>query len=424
MSVFIIRRQIIMSRRTKGEGTIRKRSDGRWEGRYVNCIGETKSVYGQSKTDVKRKLQEITYTNDSKVFKEIRGDIELDIWFEHYIGLKKRMIKARSLNQIKLAYNTHISPVLGDILICQISPNDIANLISILEKKDLSPVSVDNVLKHARAMFRFAAEEGVIAKSPFLYIKKDRKAKKTRRNLTNLEVEHLLEVSKSLDYPMYLMICTMLYTGIRPGELCAIRWNDFSGDFSCLKIDESLTDETFENTTKTESSERIIPLMVFLQKEYAELYQYKHPSSIENYVFINRRGRPFKTQNVDKKFRYIKECLADIYPEDNFEDITPHCLRHTFATTGLNSGVSIKSMQSLLGHANSRTLMDTYMHIGYEDKQTSIHIIENTTIGIEASQIEQSEDNKNDKLLHNKWSNVKRYKGIENYEKELLHRIV
>lgn len=45
-----------MSRRSKGEGTIRKRSDGRWKGRYVNCLGETKSVYGQSKADVKRKL--------------------------------------------------------------------------------------------------------------------------------------------------------------------------------------------------------------------------------------------------------------------------------------------------------------------------------------------------------------------------------
>lgn len=413
-----------MSRRTKGEGTIRKRSDGRWEGRYVNCIGETKSVYGQSKAEVKRKLQEITYVNDSTVFRDIRGDIELDIWFKHYIEMKKRMIKARSLNQIKLAYRTHIGPVLGDILICKISPNDIANLVSVLEKKNLSPVSVDNVLKHARAMFKFAADEGVIAKSPFLYIKTDRASKKTRRNLTNLEVKHLLEVSSSLDYSMFLMICTMLYTGIRPGELCGIRWNDFNGDFSCLKIDESLTDDIFENTTKTESGERIIPLMAFLQREYAELYQYKKPESNENYVFINRRGRPFKTQNVDKKFRYIKQCIAEIYPEDNFDDITPHCLRHTFATAGLKSGVSIKSMQLLLGHANSKTLIETYMHIEYEDKQTSIKMIENTPIGIEVPQPADPEIITSDKMLHNKWSNSKRYKGVENYEKELLHRIV
>ena len=55
---------------------------------------------------------------------------------------------------------------------------------------------------------------------------------------------------------MYLMICTMLFTGIRPGELCAIRWNDFDSDFSSLRIDESLTDAVFETSTKTETSKK------------------------------------------------------------------------------------------------------------------------------------------------------------------------
>ena len=81
-----------MSRRTKGEGTIRKRSDGRWEGRFVNCIGETRSVYGQNKAEVRRRLQEITYNTNSKVFHQIRGDIELDIWYEHYIEIKKMLL--------------------------------------------------------------------------------------------------------------------------------------------------------------------------------------------------------------------------------------------------------------------------------------------------------------------------------------------
>ena len=148
-----------MSRRTKGEGTIRRRSDGRWEGRFVNCIGETKSIYGQSKADVKRKLQEITYLNDSNTFRDIRGDIELDIWFEHYIEIKKRMIKARSLNQIIIAYKSHIGPVLGELIMCRISPNDVINLLNVLESKNLSSSSVNNVLTHARAMFRFAVDE-------------------------------------------------------------------------------------------------------------------------------------------------------------------------------------------------------------------------------------------------------------------------
>ena len=404
-------------RRTKGEGTIRKRSDGRWEGRYVNCIGETKSVYGQSKSDVKRRLQEITY-NDSKIFRDVRGDIELDIWFEHYIKIKKRMIKARSANQIELVYRTHISPVLGKTLVCLITPNDVVNLITILEHKDLSTTYIESILRHARAMFRFAVEEGVIAKTPFLYVKKERHAKKNRRNLTITEVMHLLEVTKSMDYTMYLMICTMLFTGIRPGELCAIRWNDFDSDFSSLRIDESLTDAVFETSTKTETSIRTIPLISFLQQEYTQLYRYKKPE-IGSYVFINRCGRPYKTNNVDKKFRYIRKCISEIYPDDDFTDITPHCLRHTFATAGVNAGVPIKSMQALLGHANTKTLLDTYMHIGQEDKRISINMIEeNSTVNLS---VPNSSDD--DKLQAKKWSNVKRFKGIENYKNELQHRL-
>ena len=406
-----------MSRRTKGEGTIRKRSDGRWEGRYTNCIGEVKSVYGKSKSDVRRDLKEITYNNDPKMFRDIRGDIELDIWFKHYIKIKKSMIKERSVNQIQLIYKTHISPVLENILICLIFPNDVINLITTLETKNLSQTYIENILTHTRAMFKFAAEEGVIARSPFLHVKKKRQIKKVRRNLTIIEVKHLLEVSKSMDYPMYLMICTMLYTGIRPGELCALKWNDFGTDFSCVKIDESLTDSKFETSTKTISSIRTIPSIAFLQNEYKELFQYKAPQ-FDEHVFMNRCKRPYKTDNIDQKFRHLKKCISEIYPNDDFSDITPHCLRHTFATAGINSGVPIKSMQALLGHANTRTLMDTYMHIEQNDQKVSINMIEEHSV-IKLHTVELSDD----ETQFKKWSNVKRFKGLDNYKNELQHRL-
>lgn len=118
------------------------------------------------------------------MFRDIREDIELDIWFKHYIKIKRNMIKERSINQIQLIYNAHISPVLGNMLICLISPNDVVNLITILETKELSQTYIENILRHARAMFKFAVEEGVIARSPFLYVKKERQLKKVRRNLT------------------------------------------------------------------------------------------------------------------------------------------------------------------------------------------------------------------------------------------------
>lgn len=411
-----------MSRRTKGEGTIRKRSDGRWEGRYVNCIGETKSIYGQTKSDVRKKLQEITYTKNTNIFNDIRGDIALDIWFEHYIEIKKQMIKERSIYQIQMAYGKHISPVLGNIIVCKISPNDVVNLIDSLEKKNLSPVSINNILTHARAMFKFAAEEGVIAKSPFIYVKRTKKPKTSRRNLTPVEVEHLLEVSRSLDYVLYIMLITMLQTGIRAGELCALKWNDFDRNFGSIRIDESLTDARFETTTKTQCSERIVPLTTFLQNEYSEYYKFLQPEA-GDYVFINRVGRPFKTSNIDKKFRYLRNCVKEIYPSDNIENVTPHYLRHTFTTIGLNAGVSIKNMQMLLGHADTRTLLETYTHIDFEDKKSSIDAIEKSGI-IQQISINQSITKNSEQKLINKWSTVTRFKGTDNYNQYLKDKVV
>ena len=128
-------------------------------------------------------------------------------------------------------------------------------------------------------------------------------------------------------------------------------------------------------------------------------------------MFINRCNRPYKTDNIDQKFRYLRKCISEIYPEDDFSGITPHCLRHTFATNGINSGISVINIQSLLGHADTRTLLDTYMHIGYDDKKASIDKIEESTTPTYVS-IEESDE----KNLQHKWSNVKRYKGKENYK--------
>lgn len=215
-----------------------------------------------------------------------------------------------------------------------------------LDTKDISETYKVTVLRHTKAMFKFATEEGVIKKSPFLYVKiNDTGSTKCRRILTNTEIEHLFTIARTTDYQFYLMLCTLFFTGIRVGELCGLKWNDFNEDFSSIRIDESLTNKKFENTTKTRYSMRVVLLTEFLKYEYIEFYRYKNQPNINEYVYLNRRGTPFETQHIDSKFRYLKTCVSQYYPDDDFSDITPHCLRHTFATQGLKAGVSIKEIQ-------------------------------------------------------------------------------
>ena len=404
-----------MSKRTKGEGTIRKRSDGIWEGRYVNCIGETKYIYGKNKNEVRNKQKNVIYDYHTNAInhQEIRGDITLNLWFKHYIKIKQQMIKSQSINQIVLAFKNHISPIIGEILMCEINANDIINLINSLDTKDISEASKVTVLRHTKAMFKFATEEGVIKKSPFLYVKiNDTGSTKCRRILTNTEIEHLFTIARTTDYQFYLMICTLLFTGIRVGELWGLKWNDFNEDFSSIRIDESLTNKKFENTTKTRYSMRVVPLTEFLKYEYIEFYRYKNQPNINEYAYLNRRGTPFETQHIDSKFRYLKTCVSQYYPDDDFSNITPHCLRHTFTTQGLKAGVSIKEIQELLGHASATTTLQIYTHVDYVDyieKQRSISLIESYT----NAPIKREADS-NDKQLKEKWFNTTRYGSKKN----------
>lgn len=114
-----------VKRREKGEGTIRKRSDGRWEGRYVDSTGVARCVYEKSKSKLREKLNELMYLRNSTCFDNIGGDISLDIYFQHYISIKETMLKHSSIEQINLAYNKHIKDVMGNKILCKININDI-----------------------------------------------------------------------------------------------------------------------------------------------------------------------------------------------------------------------------------------------------------------------------------------------------------
>lgn len=94
-----------MKRRKKGDGSLRLRKNGDWEGRYVDSLGKRKSVYGKTKKEVKNKLDKLTYTKSITKMNTLGGDVTMDAWFEHYVEAKELFIKEQSVDQIKLAYN-------------------------------------------------------------------------------------------------------------------------------------------------------------------------------------------------------------------------------------------------------------------------------------------------------------------------------
>ncbi len=370
-----------MKRRKKGYGTIRKRKDGRWEGRYKDYSGNIRYLYCIKKSELVDKLNRLINGDDISVFDDVSGNMPLKLWYEHYIDIKRLQVKERSLYQIKIHIEKYVLPIIGDKILYKISTNDIINIIKNAEQQELKKNTINSIMRHMRAMFNYAFAEGVINKNPMLTLKTERDRKAMRRDLTPEEINILLKAVNITDYNFYLMLCTLLYTGIRTGELCALKWNDFSDDFKYMRIDESFTDLIYENDTKTLAGERTLPLNDYLQIEYQQKFNNltdKEKGEVDKLVYINKRNRPFTSNNISLRLNSLKKYIRENMNVDIDEGITPHYFRHTFVSNGMRSGVSLKDMQELLGHSNSRTLLDYYAHTNNSSKNVSIKMIQDS----------------------------------------------
>lgn len=365
------------SRRIKGDGTVRKRSDGRWEGRFVDSTGKIRYIYRYSKTEVNEELKKLGYIQSVSLFDNVGGDIDFDTWFEHYCEMKSLSVKERSLYQIKSAYKNHIKPIVGKKLMYKINQNDVLAVAKSVKNKGLSNCGISNVITHFSGMIRFAVNEGVIQKNPLVPIKTNNKSQKPRRNLTPTEVNYILEEAETQEFKFYLMLYTLVSTGMRVGEVCGLKWNDFSKDYSSVHINEGHTDNIYETDLKSKNAERIAYLSSDLQVKYEKFYRicggdqnpYEH-------VFINRRKNLYTDQVVEKRLHYITQMIYEKHDID-LRFVTPHYFRHTFCTVGMDNGVLLQDMKELMGHADIRTTMK-YVHTNEERKNRSaLKITEN-----------------------------------------------
>ena len=166
------------------------------------------------------------------------------------------------------------------------------------------------------------------------------------------------------------MIC--LYTGLRVGEICALKWGDVNFEektiyvhqtmqrLQCMESGERKTQILISNP-KSDSSVRWIPIPDSL---FNLICQYKFP---ENAYFLTGTSKQYiEPRNMQNKFKKaIKEC--------NIENANFHALRHTFATRCIELGFDIKSLSEILGHSNVNITLNRYVHPSMELKQQNMN---------------------------------------------------
>lgn len=297
--------------------------------------------------------------------KKIYFSYVLDEWLIN----KKNKIKITTFYKYQSVIEGNIKPILGDLIFKKIKSEDIYDFFNNKKIAILSDSSKNLLLIIINSALKFGVKQKYKKEIPFCEIKL-KKVKGKIIYFTKKE-QKILEnhLNKKLNL-RNLAILVDLYTGLRIGELCALQWKDIdfiNNTLSITKTVQRIKNNDVNSKTKlvitspkTKYSIRIIPIPFFLIKTLKEIR-----NDDDVYIFTNT-NKPKDPRTLEK---YFKSVLVKC----GIRKISFHSLRHTYATRSRESGMDIKILSELLGHASYKTTLDIYVHISLDFKKDSVN---------------------------------------------------
>lgn len=383
-------------KKANGEGSITKRKDGRYMGRYT-VESKRKAVYGDSFEEVRQKLNEILNEIAKGAYVE-PNKYSVEKWLREWLELYALPTVKRSTYISYEGYvRIHLVPEIGQIKLTSLSTRDLQKFFKekagTEEKKGLAPKTLRNIYNMLHSALDQAVADHKILRNPTLNVKLPKVKSKEMRVLTVEEQAVLQEAVSRFDELHAYGITFAVSTGVRLGELLALRWKDVNEKEHYIyvrrtlgrlqKVDEkghlvkkekgTPSTEIVVRSPKSELSMRKIPLfdelwddlMAYKEKQNALKDALGSEYQDQGYIFATPLGH----HNDPKVYQTLfKRIVADA----GIESANFHALRHTFATRALESGMDIKVLSALLGHAQASTTLNLYGHVLPDHKKISM----------------------------------------------------
>jgi len=358
----------------KGEN-IYKRKDGRWEARYIhhyeNGKAKYRSVYADSYSEVKAKRQEELAKPENMRVSAVKQLGTLNEICTLWLNSRKSKVKESTYTRYARIVNNYILPGFESDKLIKIGNQEICAYIDKL-KETLSDKTVSDIRCVFVSIWTYGVENGY----PCCNFNLPKEKGKSNHIITVLppETRKKFELA-ALKYNnlVSLGIVFAMFTGIRIGELCGLKWGDIDFENGFVKIQrtveriadldsDSRKTKVIISEPKTENSVRMIPLPKDLM-DYIRGFKMR-----ENDYILTASPKHTEPQTYYSRYKTFLR-------QHNLGDYTFHELRHTFATHCVDMGFDIKSLSEILGHADVSTTMNLYVHPTLQMKKRQMDML-------------------------------------------------
>lgn len=380
-------------RRVLKEGEY-QRSNGSYEYKWRDRFGKRHSVYAKTLEELREK--EIAIAEDALEGICVPSNgLTINDMFYRWTKIK-RGLKGNTFQNYQYMYKRYVAPSFGKIKLSDLRRSDVrAFYNSIIDDGRMKISTLDSIHTVLHQVLGLAVEDEYLRFNPADDALKELKrtmgrSEKTKRALT-VQEQQLFEkfLAESPQYHRWQPVfTTMLWTGMRVGEVTGLRWCDVDFNEKSISVNHTLVNYSTGkenggnrfaiNTPKTQAGTRIIPMLPIVEKALLSEKRYQDDDGLTcraivdgytDFIFINRFGDTQHQGTLNKALkRIIHDCNLEVlakYPNDNppvlLPDFSNHTLRHTFATRMCEANLNIKAMQSILGHKDIETTMDIYV---------------------------------------------------------------
>ena len=387
-----------MSKRANGEGSIAFYSSRNcYRGQLTIGVDESgkpkrKSFYGKTKKEVKEKME--TYKLLNPINKAAINEYTVATWFNYWLwNIKKRDIKPKTFERYECIYRNYIKgSEIANIPLYKFKLNNLQAYYNRLSDNGKSPSIIKTINEKLKSSMIDAEKNGYIEKNycQLVNLPKEKRKEKKIEVFSVDQQNDFLEIIKGHEFEILFLLA--LGTGLRRGELLALRWSDIDFKNKTINVDSNIQQayifedeetkrlEKIEQEPKTINSFRTVPIpskvLDKLQEHKQKQEQYKlafQERYIDNdFVICDKYGKALDVKRPTRMFYSIQKKMG--IPED--EKIKFHGLRKTYATRLFEKEVPPKTVQMLLGHSEISITLDIYTQVMENKKVEAIEKID------------------------------------------------